>query len=161
MKGIVWRHPLLSLRTPEWVLGMYLFLLNFTWEMLQTPFFLDMPRMPHWPATLICAQATLGDVLIGVASFSVVSLAWRDRGWFLVPERAMLALYVAVGVLLTIGLEIHAVSWAGRWAYAPSMPVIPALGVGLVPILQWLVIPPVALFILRRHHLGVSGRIPV
>lgn len=160
MEGIVWHHPLKSLRTPEWVLAMYLFLLHFVWEILQTPFFWSMPGMAHWTATLLCVRATLGDVVIGIACFSAVSLAWRDRGWFLAPHRAMLALYVGLGVLATLVLEMHALG-TGRWAYAAAMPVLPGLGVGLVPVLQWLVLPPAALFILRRHHLGVTGRLPV
>ena len=38
------------------------------------------------------------------------------------------------------------------------MPIVPGLNVGLVPIVQWLILPWPALFLLRRHHIG--ARLP-
>lgn len=157
MTAVRWRNPLTSLRTPEWVLAMYALLVNFLWEMLQTPFFADMPQMAHWPATLLCLRATTGDAGIAVAAHLAVAARWRDRGWFLAPDRPKVALLIALGVLATVLLELHAVHWAARWSYSGLMPVIPLLGVGLVPIVQWIVLPPLTLFLLRRHHLGVPA----
>lgn len=54
---------------------------------------------------------------------------------------------------MTILLEWHAVYWTGRWAYSDLMPIVPFLGIGVVPILQWLVLPPAVLYFLRRHYL--------
>lgn len=157
MSGAVWKSPFTSLRTPEWVAALYLFLLHFVWEMLQTPLFAGMATMQHWPATLMCLQATLGDVAIGVAAFCAAAFAQSDRGWFLAPRARALAVYIATGIALTIGLELHAIG-QGRWAYAAAMPVIPGLRVGLIPIVQWLILPWVVLFLLRRHHAGAGGR---
>ncbi len=157
MSDIEWRNPLLSLRAPEWVLAMYAFLLHFVWEMLQTPLFAEMPTMAHWPATLFCLRATVGDVAIAVVAFGTVAALDGRRGWFLDPSRRSIVTYLACGVLLTIVLELHAVFWARRWSYSDLMPVIPALGVGLVPILQWIALPLATLFLLQRHHLGVPA----
>ena len=33
-----------------------------------------------------------------------------------------------------------------HWTYSALMPVVPELGVGLIALLQWLLIPPLALF---------------
>jgi hypothetical protein len=42
------------------------------------------------------------------------------------------------------------------WAYAPAMPRLPPLGTGLTPMLQWLVIPSLALGLARLA--GTRGR---
>ena len=149
-----WRSPLVTLRAPEWVFAMYAFLMHFAWEMLQTPFFSGMSTMEHWPATLLCLKATLGDVVIALAAMNLSGLALRDRGWFLAPEIQSLSVYLCVGLACTIALELHAL-WTGRWAYSSMMPTVPGLGVGLVPLLQWIVIPLATAFVVRRHHLGV------
>lgn len=150
-----WRNPLLSLRAPEWVLAMYAFLGHFLWEMLQTPFFAGMPTMAHWPATLLCLQAAIGDVVIAVAAFAAVAFAGRNRGWFLARRARTLASFLLLGLAATVALELHAVHWAGRWSYSPLMPVLPILGVGVVPLVQWLVVPLLTLFLMQRHHLGI------
>lgn len=160
MTTIRWHNPVLSLRAPEWVLVMYAFLLHFAWEMLQTPFFEAMAAMAHWPATLVCLQATLGDAAIALAAFGITAAVRHDRGWFLAPPAGALAIYLAAGLLITVALELHAVYWAQRWAYSSLMPVLPGVRVGLVPIVQWIVIPLATLFLLQRHHLGVpEGRV--
>lgn len=157
MAGLIWKSPICTLRTPEWVAALYLFLLHFVWEMLQTPFFAEMQTMAHWPATLFCLRATIGDVAIGVGAFCTAALMQRDRGWFLSPTRPGLLAFLAVGVAATIGLELNAIA-RGRWSYSALMPVIPGLNVGLVPILQWLLLPWPLLFLLRRHHVGAGQR---
>lgn len=153
MSEDIWRNPIRTLRTPEWVAALYLFLLHFVWEMLQTPFFAEMQTMPHWPATLFCLKATIGDVMIGVTAFCTAALMQRDRGWFLSPTRRALITFIAIGVAAAIGLELHAIA-QGRWSYSALMPIVPSLNVGLIPILQWLILPWPLLLLLRRHHVG-------
>ncbi len=156
MTGIHWRNPLLTVRAPEWVFAFYALLVHFFWEMMQTPFFQEMPAMAHWPATLFCLRATVGDVAITLVAYLMVAVVERDRGWFIEPVKGAVALYLGVGLVLTAGLEVHAVYWAHRWAYSPVMPIVPGLGIGLVPVVQWIVVPMVVLFVVRRHHLGAG-----
>lgn len=130
---------------------LFMFLLHFSWEILQAPLFARMPVMSHWQGTLICLKATFGDVGIALASFAVAALWQRDSRWFLSPTNGALAGYLATGVLITIAFEWHAVYWAGRWSYSALMPIVPVLRVGAAPVLQWIVIPLVVLFFLQRH----------
>lgn len=155
MPATFWRNPLLSLRAPEWVLAMYAFLGHFVWEMLQTPFFAGMQTMAHWSATLMCLRATIGDVAIAVAAFASVALGNGDRGWFLERRAGTLLTFLLIGLAATIALELHAVHWARRWSYSDLMPVLPALSVGVVPLIQWVAVPLLTLFLMQRHHLGI------
>ena len=60
-------------------------------------------------------------------------------------------MFVGIGLVLTIVLEMLATHVLDRWHYAEAMPIVPAIGVGLLPILQWLVLPPLVLWFVRRQ----------
>ena len=114
------------------------FALHFAWEMAQGNLFRQMQSMPFWRATAWCARATAGDLVITTIAFSAAAMS-GGLHWPLIRRRLSPALiFLTVGILITIGYEIYAVS-TGRWAYDEQMPQI--LGIGLSPLLQWIVIP--------------------
>ena len=57
-----------------------------------------------------------------------------------------------MGLLATIALEFINTEILARWTYGSYMPRMPVLGTGLAPIAQWVVIPLVVLWYLRRLH---------
>jgi hypothetical protein len=67
------------------------------------------------------------------------------------PTRGRVAGFVAVGLLITIVMERLATGLFARWAYADAMPVVPLLEVGLSPLLQWIVLPPLIVWFVRRQ----------
>ncbi|WP_163577042.1 hypothetical protein [Halomonas faecis] len=140
--------------TPEFNVALFAFLLHFPWEFLQVPLFAAMPEMAHWDAVKFCTRATLGDVAIALTAFWLVAGWRRERAWLLRPDPRAVALFVAVGLVITLGLEWHATELQGRWQYAEHMPRLPWLGTGLAPLLQWLVLPLLLLFLVRRQVVG-------
>jgi hypothetical protein len=40
------------------------------------------------------------------------------------------------------------------WGYNQSMPIIPWVQMGLTPFLQWIVIPPIVILLVRHHLLS-------
>ena len=54
------------------------------------------------------------------------------------------------GFTLAMLIEWGAVHVLGRWSYAANMPLLPGLGIGVVPILQMLVLPPVIFKVTAR-----------
>lgn len=136
---------------PEVNVAVFAFLLNFVWELWQVPFFEDMPTVPHWQGVKTCTMATLGDVAIALVAFWAVALSVHSRAWILQPSIAELAGFVAVGVLITIVGEWVLTEVLDRWTYAPSMPTLPVLGTGLLPLLQWLILPPLIVWFVRRQ----------
>ena len=135
---------------PELNIAFFSFLLNFVWEVLQTPFFVDISAEIN---TIIWYRfhCTLGDVMISLAGFWFVALILRSRSWFLNPTKKKILLFVAFGVSYTIFSEIKNVSLNKLWAYSDFMPVIPYIDVGIVPLIQWIIIPPLLVFIVRRQ----------
>jgi hypothetical protein len=136
---------------PEVNVAIFAFLLNFVWEMWQVPFFARIQTLPHWEGVKICSQATFGDVIIALIAFWSIAVIVRSRSWIKQPNGWEIAGFIVVGVLITIGLEALATDVLGRWQYGDSMPTLPVLGTGLLPLLQWLLLPPLVLWFVRRQ----------
>lgn len=135
---------------PEIAIVMFAFLLNFLWEMLQEPFYEGMSAMRHWQAVRLCFKATAGDAVIALIAFSLVSVTARTRRWVLQPTRWQVVGFVAFGVVQTIALEMRATR-LGLWHYSDAMPIVPFMDVGWVPLAQWIVLPPLILWLAGRH----------
>jgi len=91
-----------------------------------------------------------GDVLIAVGVYLLTALVFRDFVW---PVRRP---WTAGGFMLVTGLgytvfsEWYNVYRLGAWAYQSTMPLI--AGIGLTPVLQWIVVPTLMILIVRRLH---------
>ncbi|HEV2150070.1 MAG TPA: hypothetical protein VGR37_21920 [Longimicrobiaceae bacterium] len=138
------------LRLPEVNVAIFAFLLNFVWEFWQVPFFEGMAAAPHWDAVQFCTGATLGDAGIALVGFWAVA-AVRSRAWILRPTSGEVIAFTAVGVAITLPLEWLATEVLRRWTYAEIMPTLPLLGTGLLPLLQWTVLPPLIVWFVRRQ----------
>ncbi len=137
------------------------FALHFAWEMAQHSLYLQMQSKSFWRATAICARATVGDLVITTIAFSAAAMS-GGRSWPLLRRRLSPTLiFLTVGMILTIGYECYAV-FTGKWAYDERMPQI--FGIGLSPLLQWIVIPllEIAAFrvIWRRARIDRLERTP-
>ena len=140
-------------RLPEFNVAFFALLLNFPWEILQGPLFEGMANAPHWIIVKVCSWATLGDALIMLVAYWLVAAQARSRHWMMSPTNFQLLLFVTVGVVITVMIEWLALRglWFGEWKYSPLMPVIPGIGVGLSPLLQWIALPPLAVWLVRRQ----------
>ena len=135
---------------PWLALGLAGLLLQFTWEMLQSPLYRHIGAATRWAAVQQCAQGALGDVVILWLAYALASAGMRDTRWLLAERRgAAMAVFLLAGVLTTVALEWVNVYARPRWAYTPAMPLL--FGIGLAPLLQWVVVPPLALWLARRH----------
>lgn len=127
------------------------FIINFFWEMLQMPLFSYPADASLTRINLACIQASAGDAVMNVIAFWVVVFLQKDRKWYRHPSVRSLAYFLMPGVIMTIVFEALATGPLHRWAYASSMPTLPGLGTGLAPIAQWLLLPLLIIFIVRRQ----------
>jgi len=141
---------------PELWIFFFALLLNFPWEFLQVPLFADVRQMPHWQGVEICSQAALGDAGIALFAFSLTAGIRRNRRWLMGAAPAAWAIYLATGLVATVLFEELATGVLGRWRYAAGMPVLPVVGTGITPILQWLLLPPLVLLLARGQLRGSS-----
>lgn len=123
--------------------------LYFAWEMAQAPFFTGMPA--GWVrATLMCAQATLGDGVLVAAVAIAGTLLYGDRRWFVPPAPLRYVVAVVVGGALQIAVEWVMVYRLNRWGYASGQPILPVVGLGILPVLQPIVLLPLTFGLTAR-----------
>jgi hypothetical protein len=121
--------------------------LNAVWEIAHLPLYTLWQEPDRWRVAAYVAHCTVGDVIIAVVSYLLVATALRRFDWPWVRALSGTLLLVAVGVGYTVYSEWLNVYQRQAWAYAPNMPLI--AGIGLSPLLQWLLLPPLAVAILR------------
>jgi len=133
------------------------FLLHGNWEWLQTFFYVDATSEID---TIVWYRlhCTLVDVAILAGAAAIVALSRRDPRWVEHPSRRDLVLLAVLGVAYTSISEQVNVAMTGAWGYSTLMPVIPGTSIGLAPLLQWVVIPPVAVLLAARLIGGRASR---
>ena len=128
--------------------------LNLAWEVAQLPLYtLWQDATPAFKAYAVI-HCTLGDVLIGTSALAIALLVTRAGGPRAWRWGAIAALTVAIGVGYTVFSEWLNTVVRDGWAYAAAMPTVPigAFEVGLSPLAQWLVVPPLALLLARGRR---------
>lgn len=122
------------------------FAANMVWELAQSPLYTDHGegwRHVAWTRF----HCTLGDVLILLGAFWATAAVHRSWRWPVTRGRGAVTFFVASGLAYTSWSEWLNTSVREAWAYAPAMPRV--LGIGLSPLLQWLVLPPLLLAVVR------------
>jgi hypothetical protein len=141
----------IALAFAPWFLG-----LSLAWEIAHTRFYTIWTEASPAYLAYSIAHCTIGDLLIGLVSLALALTMLREgrlHAWRLVPV-AVLA--TGLGTAYTIFSEWMNVRLES-WTYAASMPTIPLGGfeLGVTPLLQWLVLPGLALALargLRSRH---------
>ncbi len=128
------------------MLALALFVVNFSWEMAQAGFYTSMKGLPVSSATWLCTRAAAADVVLLVLCFIIAALVSRDAAWPLHPAFGTTTVFFATCLLSTVGIERWAIATA-RWSYSGDMPTV--FGIGALPLLQWILIPVLALFLFR------------
>jgi hypothetical protein len=117
---------------------------NFAWEMAQSVLFTAMGG--SLAATWRCFVASLGDGVIVLAIAGSGWLLFGQVDWFVRPGMKDYLMMTALGITIAVLVERYALA-AGRWAYTDRMPILPVLNVGVVPVLQMVVLPPIVFVI--------------
>ncbi len=122
---------------------------SLVWEVAQLPLYTLWAelRLEHiaW-----VAHCTAGDVLIGMAALLLALIlngAGERANW---PVNRIVMWMIAAAVAYTMWSERINLA-QGNWAYSAWMPVLPGIGVGLSPLLQWVVVPLAAWSWARRQ----------
>ncbi len=131
------------------------FVLNLAWEIAHVRLY------TIWAAdgmTVAWAllHCTLGDVAIALAMFALAGIVLWCADWPASRPWTGSAIVVIGAMAFTAGSEWYNVYRAGSWDYTASMPLI--FGIGLSPLLQWLILPPVMVVAYRKLWPVLFGR---
>jgi len=129
---------------------------NYLWELAQAPLYMGMERFRAvwWH----CFVASLGDGLLVLGIFAMGWLLLRQQRWFVHPGIWGYGVMVTTGLVIGITAEWVAVHVLGRWMYTAWMPRVPGLAVGLVPVLQMLLLPPLIFSLVTRWQRWAAQR---
>ena len=121
-------------------------LLNLLWEIAHLPLYTISRDADGAGMAFAVFHCTAGDGLIALASFMFAGMVLRDASWPLSRPALGAVIAALLAVLFTIYSEWRNVYEVKAWGYLPAMPL--AFGIGLSPLMQWLVIPPAATLLL-------------
>ncbi len=132
---------------PELPVAVWGFVLNGLWEFAQSPLYGDWNNSISYliRTRLHC---TAGDVVILLVSFWITSLVLHTRRWIAEWRAGGVVLFVSIGFLITVASEWSATGFRAAWQYSSAMPVL--FGLGLAPLLQWVILPPMILLLSRK-----------
>ncbi len=122
--------------------------LNLTWEIVQLPLYTLFREANLATIAYAVAHCTVGDVMIALASYGVAAITTQTWRWPITRPILGAVAAVPTGLVYTAFSEWLNVYVRHSWEYAPAMPTL--YGIGVSPMLQWLVLPPIAVFLVRK-----------
>ncbi len=117
------------------------FVLNLTWEIAHVRLYTIWAAADGMSVARALLHCSLGDVLIALAMFALAGILLRRADWPASRPWAGGAIVVIGAMAFTAWSEWYNVYRVGGWGYTAGMPMIS--GIGLSPLLQWLILPPV------------------
>ncbi len=132
------------------------FVLNLAWEIAHVRLYTIWAEADRASVAWSLLHCSLGDVLIALSMFALAGTALWRVDWPASRPWAGGAVVVIGAMAFTAWSEWYNVYRAGNWSYAASMPLI--FGIGLTPLLQWLILPPVMVGAYRTLEPALFGR---
>jgi hypothetical protein len=123
--------------------------LSLIWEFAHLPLYTIWWEQPLRDSLTAAVHCTFGDVAVAFGCFMIASVFIRFMN-LIKTTLVFGGLLIILGVTATAILEVLSTQVFSRWSYAPAMPVLPLLEIGLSPLLQWIFVPTIALVLLAR-----------
>ena len=128
---------------------------NYPWELAQAPLYVGMEsfRVVWWH----CFVASLGDGLLVLGIFVAGWIALGRQTWFVHPGVQGYGVMLTTGLVISGVIEWIAVHLLGRWMYTAQMPLVPGLAIGVVPVVQMIILPPLIFHIVAVWYRRTAG----
>jgi len=118
------------------------FALNWVWEIAQMSAYRTAEK--SWgEALFLCTFATVVDVLAVVAIYGAATVLFGRRGWKFYLTTSLL------GAVSVVVFEKVAFAF-GWWSYNKQMPVVPVIGIGILPFMQLVILAPLSVWLAVR-----------
>ena len=116
---------------------------NLLWEAAQLPLYTIWWNGTPRQILVALIHCTGGDALIASFILAIAAGVARLLRWPQLGLRMAIAT-VSLGIAYTTLSEWLNVEVWRSWSYTTTMPVLPWIGAGLAPLLQWLIVPSLA-----------------
>lgn len=114
---------------------------NLVWEFAHLPFYTLWETGTTSEIIFAAVHCTGGDILIALSSIMLALFLAGNSSWPSARGLPVITLTLISGLGYTVFSEWLNIAVRQAWAYRDLMPVIPIIGTGLSPILQWIIIP--------------------
>ncbi|MEO6069374.1 MAG: hypothetical protein ABIN57_06005 [Chitinophagaceae bacterium] len=132
---------------------LFAFVMNFAWEVIQMQWYKNtIYDILH---ISFCALASVADVIMVLLIYFGFALAYKNAFWIREVSIQRVLVLMAIGAIGAILAEMRHLT-VGAWAYAPSMPMIPIVDVGISPVFQFMLLP-ILIFYLSFFMLKFSS----
>jgi hypothetical protein len=118
---------------------------HFMWENLQLPLYTLWTTGTFGQKAFAVVHCTIGDGMIASLTVLIALALFGHALWPRAHAARVCAVTVGLGSAYTFYSEWMNTSVRGSWAYSDLMPIVPVAGTGLSPLLQWIVVPALAL----------------
>ena len=116
------------------------FVLNLAWEIAHVRLYTIWAEADGTGVAWALLHCSIGDVVIALTMFVLAGIALWRADWPASRPWTGSVIVVIGAMAFTAWSEWYNVYGAGNWGYTASMPMI--FGIGLSPLLQWLILPP-------------------
>jgi hypothetical protein len=128
---------------------------HFLWEAAQLPLYTLWRTGTPGAIAFALLHCTAGDILITTATFAVAAalacaFRWPPFGW------RMVLTAIVLGAAYTMFSGWFNLEIRRSWSYTAAMPVLPLTGTGLTPLLQWVIVPGLALAVVAHRYYRAS-----
>jgi uncharacterized membrane protein len=130
------------------------FVLNFIWEMLQMPFYKGMEN--NLQSAAVCALAAIADAIMVLLIYFCFAFVYKKVFWVQQLSFFRISMLALVGGIGAILAELRHTA-LGTWTYNKSMPLLPFNNVGLIPVLQFMILP-VCIFYLSNRFIKIKEK---
>lgn len=132
------------------------FALNLMWEVAQVRLYTIWSAADGMDIAWALFHCTLGDVLIALVMFALADIALWRADWPVSRPWTGGSIVVIGAMAFTAWSEWYNVYRVASWSYTASMPTI--FGIGISPLSQWLILPPVMVVAYRKLGPMLFGR---
>jgi len=117
------------------------------WEVAHLPLYTIWNEGEPREKLFAVLHCTAGDVLIALCAWAFAVVVAGRPGWPVEASSRIALLTITAGLVYTGFSEWLNTTVRQSWSYSEWMPVLPGLGMGLSPLLQWIAVPALALWV--------------
>jgi len=123
---------------------------HLVWEFSHMPLYTLWQTGTPGAIAFAAIHCTGGDILIALSSIVLALFLVGTAQWPAERHVSVGVLTLLFGLAYTVFSEWLNIEVRGAWNYGESMPVIPVIGTGLSPILQWVMVPLLGFWLAAR-----------
>lgn len=130
---------------------------HLVWEIVQLPLYTLWSTGSAQNIAFAILHCTGGDVVIALTALILAVALTGTANWPREGFRRVAACAIPGGLAYTVWSEHLNTVVRQAWTYADAMPIVPGLGTGLAPALQWVIVPMLALWVASGRPLRWPG----